>query len=126
MAVKTGTEFEVHVDKGDVTGESWHGTFSAKAVLSFAELMRRDKIKREFIGPQAEAADPEVIAYATMLADLSVRLVEVPTWWQGSNHSDTNLLMAIWKEVSRIAAEHAKAIEQKGKDLQAKLKSEQK
>jgi hypothetical protein len=117
--------FDIHIDKGDVTGLSWHGTFSAKPTLSFSEQMKQDRLRRELIGPMPEQADLECVAQAVMLADLSVRIVEAPAWWGGGmGHSDTNLLEAVWNEIKRIVTEHRKAIEEKGQQAQQNLRTQ--
>lgn len=123
MAEKTGIEFEIHIDRGDVTGKCWDGKFRAKEMLSYADRLRRDRIRRDLLGPGSlESADPEAVAVATMLAELQVSLTDAPEWWAGGvNHSDENLLGAVWTEVNKIRQKHQDDVIKAGEEAKKKL-----
>jgi hypothetical protein len=119
-----GTLFEVHVDKGDLTGKTWHGQFRAKTILSFGEQIRIDRLKRDLLGPGSyDGADPEVVAQAVILSELQVRITEAPEWWGGGiGHADTNLLKAVYEAANRVRDEHLKTVQKKGEADQAALR----
>jgi len=119
-----GERFTVHVDKGNVTGLTWNGDFRAKAILSFSDQMRADRLKRDMLGPGPyDGVDGEVLAQAIMLSSLAVRLTEWPKWWiNGTEHSDTNLLQEVYNNVIRIRDEYFVKMEADGKKDQEELK----
>ena len=121
---KSGTPFDVHVDKGDVTGKCWDGAFRAKLVLSFMDQIRVDRIKRDLLGPGPyDGADSEAVAMASILADIQVRLTDAPTWWEGgANHSDTNLLMEVYRGAKKVAQDHIDQMTKEGEKAQEKLR----
>jgi hypothetical protein len=121
---KPGVVFTIHVDKGDITGKSWHGDFRAKETLSFGDQIRIDRIRRDLLGPGPyDGCDPEVMAQATILAQLQVCITEAPEWWVGGvSHADFNLLRSIYEEALKIREGHTKEIEKQGEDAQKALR----
>jgi hypothetical protein len=126
MAIKQyeGVKFNVHVDRGDVTGKTWDGDFRSKEVLSFGDQLRIDRIRRDLLGPGPyDSVDPEALAAASILAELQVRLTESPEWWAGGvGHSDTNLLMAVYEQVRKVRDQHADEVKKQGEEAQKKLR----
>lgn len=78
---------------GEVTGEKYIGQFRVKRVLTNAD---RFAIEREYLEmlPSGNDASEEVRIRAATIAELSVRILSGPTWWNGSSYGklllDTN------------------------------------
>ena len=121
---KPGTPFPIHIDRGDTTRKCWDGEFRGKEILAFGDQIRIDRIKRDLLGPGPyDGADPEVVAQATVLAEIQVTLTDAPEWWQGGlAHSDTNLLMAIYQAALKIRNDHQAEVKKAGEEAQAKLR----
>lgn len=110
-----GTSFEVHLT-GNITGKTWDGKFRAKAVLSFAEQAKVERLVRDMLGQGPyDGMDSEVVASARILSALAVRITEAPEWWAGgANHADTNLLMKVYEETDAVAKEHIDGVLKRG------------
>jgi hypothetical protein len=127
MAIKTadGVAFDIHV-KGNRTGKTWAGAFRAKTVLPFRDRIARDKYRRELLGPDAHNADPEVVAQAVIISELSVRLVEAPEWWKekrgGLDLADENVLQEVYQAALKVEDDALAAIDAEGSEAVEQLR----
>lgn len=85
---------------GSLTGETWAGDFRIWRVLTHRQQIERDRITREFLGTSPSPAIEET-GRATALADLQVRVITSPKWWEacgnGADMIDNEVLGAIYK-----------------------------
>jgi len=125
--IAEGTLFEIHV-RGDTTGKIWDGKFRAKSGLSFRDKLQADKIRRELLGADADAATSDSKVFAAVLSQLGVRIVESPEWWAAAGNGveleDWNVLEAIYTAAVKIETDRIAALEAEGERVQAALKSE--
>jgi hypothetical protein len=110
---------------GETTGENYTGKFSCKKRLSFREQLAIDQRRRELLGPQGGTATLRAEQAANFIAVLSVRLVEVPSWWKNSDGgldlADDSVLGGVYVRVGKICGfiddEEAQAAAKAKEDL---------
>lgn len=102
--------FDVRVT-GDTTEEIWTGTFRAKKRLSHRDHLRKDSLRREFLGSQPGTPTDRALSTAMILSELAVRLTKSPSWWiemgGGLDLSDDNVIGVLFDEVMKIEREAA-------------------
>lgn len=119
-------EFTISVI-GDTTGETLRGTFRAKKRLTHLDRLRRDQVRRELLGQiSPESASSEAQSLAIGLADLRVRLVEMPSWWTDSDNGlkleDENVLVKVYESAQKVEKEAREAIQKAAEAATAELK----
>lgn len=70
--------------KGEVTGKSFVGTFTAKTKTSIMETLKEDQIYRRVLGENPQDAADDIKRIAGAYAYLQIRLVDFPDWWKDS------------------------------------------
>ena len=70
--------------KGEVTGRSFIGTFTAKTKTSIMETLKEDQIYRRVLGENPQDAADDIKRIAGAYSYLQIRLVEWPEWWKDS------------------------------------------
>jgi hypothetical protein len=87
---------------GTDTQQPFTGTFKVKALLTRKEQFLADQYRRDLLGPNPEAAMPQLIGEAFMMAQLKVRLLESPDWFKNSNFGldllDSNITPTIFEK----------------------------
>lgn len=68
---------------GDVTKRPWPGEFKVKLLLSHADRMTFERKYRELLPNDSQVKD-DVKFQASVLAELSVRVIDGPEWWESS------------------------------------------
>lgn len=68
---------------GEITKRPWLGTFKIKLLLSHSERLAFERRYKELL-PNDSGVDDDTKFKASALAELSVRVVEAPDWWDGS------------------------------------------
>ena len=117
-------EFSVKVI-GETTGEEYVGKFKCRRLLTHAQQLEVDRLRREFLGSMGDQASPRAQNQAAVLASLAVRLLEVAPFWEGSNRGfdlfDDNVIKEVYeaaiKSESDLIAEIQKRAEEAKKDL---------
>ena len=129
--MKLNDRVQVNVNvTGEVSKQSYTGTFTALVSLSYRDTFREDEVRRGLIGADPANAHPMVTAMAETAAYLAVRVVEAPDWYKQSVYCtegpvgrDRNVLTAVAQAVAEaINAEHervSKAAEAAQADLKA-------
>jgi hypothetical protein len=120
MAIKNTVDFSVDV-VGELTNNSYVGTFVAKTKLSMRETLRQDEVRRQILGVNPQSAGEDAQRVAAAIAYLSVHIVQSPDWWKelegGLKIEELNLLAevnnkcqeAIDKEYKKLNEEATKA-----------------
>lgn len=65
---------------GEVTKERWIGTFQVKAVLTHADRFQLERMYNQLIPKDGEVSE-DIKLRAASIAELSVRVVKGPRWW---------------------------------------------
>lgn len=113
---------------GDSTGELFKGPFVVKTKLSYEDLLRLDRLRRDFLGgTHQENASVMAMNIANALADLAVRIVESPSWWpeygNGFNLKDDNVLQTIYDLTLKAQKEEEAELDKKKKESVARLRA---
>ena len=97
---------------GETTGERYTGTFRIKRILTQREEFLADLRRRSILGPNPENAIVAIVNNAFTLGQLSVRIIEGPSWWNpneddvgGLDMLDMNILASLFEECMRADAE---------------------
>jgi hypothetical protein len=114
---------------GETTGEKWFGKFKAKTVLTHRDYLTKDRLRREYLGPNSSTADVRVVNTAIMASELAVRITDAPKWWQSSDNglelADDNLVLKVFNEAIRVETEAAEAqkklADEAGEEIKEKL-----
>ncbi len=126
MNLKETSTFNISLI-GDRTGEKWFGEFKSLRRLTHRSELMRDRIAREFLGPNPDGASQRAKDQSDMFAELSVSIVESPEWWKSAGNGldlgDDNVVMEVWQNVMRIKVEAIQEIQKKGDDAAKKLES---
>jgi hypothetical protein len=87
---------------GNETQQPFTGTFKVKTLLTRLEQFRADQLRRDLLGPNPEAAMPQLIGEAFIHSQLKVRLLEAPDWFKNSNYGlellDSNITPEIFEK----------------------------
>jgi hypothetical protein len=118
--MKNTVDFTVDV-KGEVSGNSFVGGFTAKTKLSFRESLAQDEDYRRILGVNSQEASPNSKSIAGAISYLARHIIKCPDWWTslegGLKCEDMNLLAeinnncqeAIEAEYKALAGEAQKA-----------------
>lgn len=71
------------LDSKSSTGESFSGTFKIKAVLTNEDRFTIERVYKSFL-PDDSSSSEQIKADATVIAELNVRVLESPAWFQES------------------------------------------
>ena len=119
---------------GEVTGESYVGTFKVKPVLNHNEQLTRDALRREYLsrGPEQEKATVRAQNVAAILAEINVRIAPgtdaaptAPTWWKesdgGLNLYDDDVIAEIQDQISKIDKKFKAEVQEKQRAAKEEL-----
>lgn len=125
MNFKVATkQFFINV-KGETTGLEYSGSFTAKALLSHAEQMEVEALRREFLGSYAATADQRNKNQATIFAGLSFRLTEAPDWWKQAGNGvqlyDDNVMAEVWEQAIKVETEFLKDLKERADKAKGQL-----
>lgn len=129
MSIKNTVDFSVDI-KGEVTGDSFVGSFTVKTKLSVKEHLRQDELYRSLLGVDNQNASIDSKNLATALAYLATRIVKAPDWWNkmegGLNCEDINVISEINNKcIAEIEREY-KTLQEEATKAEEALKSLQK
>lgn len=126
---KVDTTFSFSIaERGEVTGETFNWSFTAKRMLSIRDRITRDSIRRQLIGERPQDAEPNTIMRAEMLAFLQVSLVETPKAWKEASNGldlfDDNIVLKVYDltvDGQNKAIEEAEKIGEESKEKLRKV-----
>ena len=126
MPIKNTVEFSIDVT-GELTGNQYVGSFTAKTKLSMKESLRQDEIFRGILGVNSNEASNASKSIAAAVSYLSTHLITSPDWWKslenGLKCEDMNLLATINNTCQeKIDEEYKKLADEAGK-AEAALKA---
>jgi hypothetical protein len=116
------TTHEFTIDEiGDTSAERFQGKFSLKLPITHREQLRRDELRRAYLGQFTQsAASPRASNQAELFAEINVRITDVakgcPSWWKdnemGLELMDDNIILAINNELSKGLMERDKLVKE--------------
>lgn len=100
---------------GEVTKSKWTGTFRVKCVMSHADRFALERIYSQLLPYDAKDISEEVRLRAATIAELSVRVVDGPQWWESTNHGqsmvDSEPLYDLILSVNKASEDWSKELE---------------
>ena len=113
---------------GDVTGETWHGSFKTRLRLSHRDQFRQDQIRRELLGGvNPESASKRALNAAEVFSVIAIHIFDAPKWWLQADNGllleDDNVIAAVYEEILKAKAEAMSALVKKGEEAKADLKN---
>lgn len=126
MGFDNKATFTISVD-GERTGEKYKGEFACKILLSHSDQLARDARRRQLLGGSSpDAAFPRPASQADMFAELHVRVLQAPKWWDGSNGGldlfDDAVLLEVHKQCLAAEAKHLTDLKKQAEDARTELK----
>lgn len=113
---------------GDTTGEKWKGLFKVKTRLSHRDQLNRDRVRREMIGNNPDAASERARATADVFSQLSIRLIDAPSWWvnadNGLDLADENVVIEVFQAALKAEQDETAKALKKGSDARKDLKTD--
>lgn len=89
--------------EGDVTKSRWTGTFTVKRIITHQERFDIEKYFRSYL-PDSTSVSETIRNRATVLAELRVRVITGPSWWEGTNYGlDSVDVSHIYELLSKCA-----------------------
>ena len=103
---------------GETTGEEFSGTFKVKPILTHAEQMEVDRLRRDILGPRPSEATPRAFSQATLFAEIQMRVLSgegnSPSWWRdnanGMNLYDDNVVKTVYSQVTKVEDDFRKQL----------------
>lgn len=122
-------EFSVNVT-GETSGETFRGTFKAKPRLSHRDTLLQDQMRRDLLGPKAEAAGQVAVANSLVFSKVWAHLTDAPSWWRDAGNGvdlfDESPVVAVYDNIVRIEKEAMDAVRKAGEKAAEVLKAEDK
>lgn len=113
-------------ETGEVSGESFHGTFTMKLRLSHMDQFKRDEIRRRLLGADSEHASPRAANAAMVFSEIMIHLTDSPTWWKGNNDGldleDDNVVAAVFNGIMAEKKKYTEAMTKKAEEAKEALK----
>jgi len=110
---------------GAKTGTNYAGTFTVKRWLSFGEELSRDNLRRSLLGPATGAVPSGVVNVAEILADLGIRIVKGPSWWQesqgGTTILDSEVVSELWDKTMDVPTKAMEELKKKAEVAKASV-----
>jgi hypothetical protein len=126
---KYEAEFTVDNFKGTTTGTLFTGKFKVRTRLSFRDQLRRDEIRRSLLGPTGTEASQGAAFVASLVSEMSVRVIDSPKWWTASDGgmelADLNVLSEVFALAVKAEQDLVASLVKDGDKAQADLKANQ-
>jgi hypothetical protein len=110
---------------GEITGKQYYGTFKVKPILTHAEQIQRDIFMRDILGPGSESAAATAKENALVFADLRVRVLDAPAFWQESRFGldlyDGEIIGKIWEKTREAENSFRKSIKDKAEEAKKEI-----
>lgn len=126
MAFKT-EEFSINITGTD-SEKNFGGKFKVRvSVLPHGMRMEQDRLRREFLGTASpESASAYARNAASIFSELSMRVVEAPSWWadngNGLGLEDDNVVAEVWGQTCKLRDACAESVQKRAeaarKDLE--------
>lgn len=111
--MQTEKQFIIN-ETGTTTGERYSGTFRVKTLLTKREEIAADIRRRSILGPNPETALTVISNDAYVLGQLSVRIIDAPSWWDksdgGLDLTDDNVIQKVYEETIKAEIEYREEV----------------
>lgn len=128
MTSDEGTEFTISCT-GEKTGATYGGKFKAKRFLSHRDRVMQDRIYRELLGVRPDDASPDAVAYAMMLSQCRVRVLDAPSFWKDADNGldlrDNKPLEEVCEKCVAIEAAAIKEVQDRAEAAKKQLEGTQ-
>lgn len=128
MAVtKYEAQFTVNTT-GETTGDAYKGLFRVKTRLSHRDHLNRDRIRRDMLGANPDGASDRARSIAEIFSQLSVRVLDAPSWWANSENgielADDNIVAEVYGEAIKAEQDEIQRVQKVGEGAKKDLSSE--
>ena len=118
-------EFSINVT-GETTGETFKGVFKVKPRLSHRDTLLQDQMRRDLLGPKAEAAGQAAVANSLVFSKIWAHLVEAPSWWKDAGNGvdlyDEAPVVAVFDQIGKVEKEAIDSLKKAGEKAAEELK----
>lgn len=120
-------EFSINVT-GETTGETFKGVFKVKTRLSHRDTLLQDQMRRDLLGPKAEAAGQAAVANSLIFSKIWAHLIEAPSWWKDSGNGvdlfDEKPVVAVFDQIVKLEKDAIESVKKAGEKAAEELKKE--
>jgi hypothetical protein len=118
-------EFDIKI-KGELTKNTYLGTFKVKCLLTAMEMIDVDRKYREFIGKEITVANEQARNLAFALAQLNYRIIECPPFWEnktigGGHIKDSNVILEVLEKAFEAQFKYSDHQQEQADKLEKKL-----
>lgn len=103
---------------GAESGTEYEGRFTVRCTLNIMQRHALELEKTRLLGNYAAPTDG-LMGYATVLANLRVKIVDAPEWWKqsvgGFSLEDEDVIMAIYNKTQEAENTWREKLKEKGK-----------
>jgi hypothetical protein len=111
---------------GQTTKERYSGRFVIKTLLSARDQLNADAFRRKQLGEDPDNADRVLKAWAGMVAQIYVRVIEAPKWYYSTDYGlelkDYEIVNKLFEKTVEIDAETRKEIAEEAEGARKELK----
>lgn len=105
--------------EGDITKSRWVGTFEIKRIITHQDRFDIEKYCKQYLADDSSATDT-LRNRQVALAELRVRVLRGPSWWEATNYG---LDMVDITPIYELLAKCAEASEKWHKELEEQIKN---
>lgn len=110
---------------GENTGENFKGRFIVKTRLSHRDHLLQDSVRRSLLGTTPGDPAGRAASSAEIFSQLSVRIVESPSWWKDADNGtelfDDAPVTAVYNAAIKAEKDAVAALTAKGEQAQKDL-----
>jgi hypothetical protein len=115
---------------GSESQETLKGEFKVKTIITPRDILRADSTNRELLGMNPENASQAARATAFMLSQLSIRILESPSWWReagnGVDLEDMNVINEVFSKTMDAESQRKEATNKAAEEVVQKIKDKRK
>lgn len=115
---------------GEISGETFDGSFRVKVSLSHGDQLEQDRVRRELLGEAGGAVGIRASRTAEYLSQCFVRVIDAPSWWKGSadatgipgrNLEDDDVLAEVYAAIMGADVRVKRALEREAEEARKAL-----
>jgi hypothetical protein len=115
---------------GAESQETLKGEFKVKTIITPRDILRADSTNRELLGMNPENASQAARATAFMLSQLSIRILESPSWWReagnGVDLEDMNVINEVFSKTMDAESQRKESTNKAAEEVAQKIKDKRK
>ena len=106
-------------EEGDVTMQTYEGEFTVRAILNVGQKHQLE-LEKTILQADSKAPTAGLSGISNVLAELRVRIISGPEWWEnsrgGATIDDENVLLALYTQVLDTEIEWRNSLRKKTTD----------